>query len=974
VTFRPPGGVRPFRLPRRPRYLLPAAAGVIVVIVGFTVFTGIWTDYLWYRSVHFSSIFTTTLGVKVVLFAVGGAAMAGLTGANIYLAFRLRSGYRPASLEQQGLDRYRAVLDPHRRLALGIILGLVALISGLSVTGYWRTWLLFANRTSFGRTDPQFHLDISFYTFTYPFIRFVLGFLFTAVLLSLIATVAVHYLYGGLRLQGPGERATVPARAHVFVLLGVFVLLKAVAYYFDRYGLDFSQRGAVTTGASYTDVNAVLPAKTILAVIAVVCALLFFAGAARRSVIVPAVGFGLLVLSAILVGGVYPAIIQQFQVKPNELAKESPYIQREISDTRTAYGVSAGNVRETPYPSTLDESTAQLGSQVTSLPATRLADPGVLSPAFQQLQQIKGYYQFPDTLDIDRYPVSGSSTPEDMVVAARELPGPPASQSNWINQHLVYTHGYGLVAASANNVSSSGGPSFTESDIPQQGQIPVTQPRIYFGQGEAGYSIVGAPPGRAPMELDYPNQSASEQQNYTYRGAGGVPIGSLFNRLLYSVEFRQLNILLSGSVNSQSRILYDRDPLARVAKAAPFLTLDGDPYPVVVGGRIEWVVDGYTTSANYPYSERTSLSGATTDSSGTSAPVEQNGDQINYMRNSVKAVVDAYNGTVTLYQWDSSDPVLRTWMKVFPGVVKPRSDIPAALTAHLRYPEDEFKVQRQILARYHVTQAGAFYGGQGFWDVPADPTSAAGEPQPPYYLTMNMPGDTSPQYSLTAPLVFKGRQNLAAYMAVNSNPQSPGYGQFQVLELPSDTAIPGPQQVQNAFESDPSASYYLSQYRQGGSKVILGNLITLPVGGALLYIEPIYLQASASSGGSYPTLQRVFVSFNGSTGYAATLQQALSQVISSVPSQPSQPGQPTGAAGTGPSGQAPPSGRAAQQNPAVQANLAQAEQYYKAAQAALRNGDLATYSQDIQKMNASVQAASAAAASPGSPGSSGSGR
>jgi uncharacterized protein len=962
VTFRPPGRPRPIRLPRRPRYLIPVAVGVIAVIVLFLVFAGIWTDYLWFRSVHFSSVFTTTIGVKLVLFAVGAVLMAGLVGGNIYLAYRLRPAYRPASAEQQGLERYRAVLDPHRRLALGLLLGLIALIAGLSTAGNWRIWLLFADRTSFGRTDPQFHLDISFYAFTYPFIRLVLGFLFTAVLLSLIATVAIHYLYGGLRLQGPGERATVPARAHLFILLGVFVLLKAVSYWFDRYGLDFSQRGTVTTGASYTDVNAVLPAKTILAVIAVLCALLFFAGAVRRSVMLPAVGFGLLVLSAILVGGVYPAIIQQFQVKPNELAKESPYIQREISGTRTAYGVTAGKVHETSYPASLDESTAALGTQVSSLPANRLADPGVLSPSFQQLQQIKGYYKFPGTLDIDRYAVAGSSVPQDMVVAARELPSPPAGQSNWITQHLVYTHGYGFVAASADTVASGGGPAFTESDIPQQGQIPVTQPRIYFGENESNYAIVGAPASRAPQELDYPNQSASEQQNYTYQGDGGVPIGSFFNQLLYTVKFRQLNILLSGSVNSQSRILYIRDPLSRVSKVAPFLTLDGDPYPVVANGRVDWVVDGYTTTDLYPYSERVSMSGATTDSAGTSSPVEQSGDQVNYMRNSVKAVVDAYNGTVTLYQWDSGDPVLRTWMKAFPGVIKPHSAIPGSLMAHLRYPQDQFKVQRQILARYHVTQAGAFYGGQGFWDVPGDPTNSAGQPQPPYYLTMNMPDYSSPQYSLTAPFVFKGRQNLAAYMAVNSNSQSPGYGQIQVLELPSDTAIPGPQQVQNAFESDPSASYYLSQYRQGGSKVILGNLITLPVGGALLYIEPIYLQASAFSGGSYPTLQRVFVSFNGSTGYAPTLGQALSQVISGVPSQPSQPSQP--------GQQTPPSSPPSQLSAAVQGYLAQAQQDYKAAQTALRNGDLATYSQDIQKMNTAVQNASSAAASSSSSSSS----
>ena len=948
MSFHSPRRARVIRLPRRPRRLVPALAAIIVIIVLFFVFAGIWTDYLWFRSVHYTSVFAGVISVRLVLFVIGAAVMAVVVGVNVYLAYRLRPSYRALSAEQQGLERYRTALDPYRKLAMGLGLGLLALISGLSLAGAWRTWLLFVNETPFGVKDPQFHLDISFFTFTYPFIRLVLGFAFTAVLLSVLAAGFTHYLYGGLRIQGPGERASVAARTHVFVLLGIFVLLKAVAYWYDRYGLNFSERGTVSTGASYTDVNAVLPAKTILAVIAIVCAVLFFAGALRRSVMLPAVGFGLLVLSAIIVGGVYPAIVQQFDVKPSENSKESPYIQREITSTRQAYGVA--QVQPTSFSGTpsANQTTAQLATAATSLPATRLLDPDVASPAFQQLQQIKGYYKFGDVLDMDRYPLAGSATPQDTVVAVRELPGPPATRRNWVTQHLVYTHGYGFVASSANAVSGGGGPDFLEFNIPPQGQLPAFQPRVYIGPLERNYVIVGAPPGRAPQELDYPNQSTSGQQNTTYTGGGGIAIGSFWNRLLYTAKLRQLNILLSGAVNDRSRILYVRDPLSRVAKVAPFLTLDGDAYPVISGGRIDWVVDAYTTTNLYPYSERIGLGSTTADSVRTPSPVAQSSDQINYIRNSVKAVVDAYTGNVTLYQWDQSDPVLRTWMKVFPHIIKPRDAIPADLIPHLRYPQDLFKVQREILSRYHVQQAQAFYGGQDFWAVPGDPTTDQVGTQPPYYLTVNMPGYTAPEFSLTTSFVAKGRENLAAFMAVDSNPQSRGYGTVRLLQLPRDTAIRGPRQVQNTFESDPTASRELALYRQGGSRVITGNLIVLPVGGGLLYLEPVYLQATGGGGaGSYPTLQRVFVSFNAQTGYDATLAKALAQVFTGLPSQPSGPS-------TGPS-------QPSQVSAVVRGFLAQAEKHYQAAQKALKNGDFATYGEELQKMKQALDAANSAA-------------
>lgn len=944
------------RLPRWPRLLLPVLAGLIAFIVVVAIVAGIWTDYLWFHSVHaavtgpnYVPVFDVTYGTRWALFFVAGTFMALVTGLNAVIAFRLRPAYHPVGPQRPGPEAYRLAVDPHRRLLLGLALFVVGVLSGLAGSGAWRTWLLFANQVPFGQRDPQFRMDISFFVFTYPFIRLVLSFLFAGILLSLLAAVLVHVLYGGLRTQGRRLRATTAAQTHLFLVLGVFVLLKAVAYWFDRYGIDFSQRGTVTTGASYTDVNAVLPAKTVLAVIAVICALLFFAGAIRHSAMLPAVGFGLLVLSAILVGGVYPAIIQQFVVKPNELAKESKYIKREIMQTRKAYGLT--QVKMISYPGTSTESAGILAAQVATLDGMRLLDPAVVSQTFQQLQQVKGFYQFPARLSVDRYRLPGGGPePQDLVVAVRGMGGPPQGQGNWINTHLVYTHGFGFVAAKANAVAADGTPAFVESDIPPRGilgqQAGGFQPRVYFGEQQSTYAIVGGPPGRPGQELDYPSQNAGGQQNYTYTGTGGVPVGSLLDRFLYAVKFRELNILLSGAINSHSRILYERQPLARVAKVAPFLTLDGSSYPVMADHRILWVVDGYTTSDLYPYSERVSMPQSTSTSQSPNGSVAgQPTGQINYLRNSVKAVVDAYSGNVTLYQWGPADPLLRTWMNAFPGVIKPRRDIPAYLLPHLRYPQDEFEVQRQILAKYHVQNPQSFYGGQNFWTVPNDPTSSASNlNQPPYYLTMSMPGYRQPTFSLTTTLAQRARPNLAAYVAVDSNPQA-GYGTIRVLQLPQNAAILGPEQVQNNFESNTVASKELSLFRQGGSSVIKGNLIALPVGGGLLYEEPIFIQAAGGAGaGSYPTLRRVLVFFGGQVGYGASLADALAQVFTGLPT--TSPGI-SGGSGT--------------VSAAVRMYLQQAEQAYAQAQAALRSGDFSSYGQAIARLKQALDNAQKAA-------------
>jgi uncharacterized membrane protein (UPF0182 family) len=926
---------------------------VVALIVIFTVAAGISTDFLWFRSISYTSVFSTTYGTKWALFLVTAFFMSAVIGANIWLAYRLRPAYRPASPEQQGLEAYRLVIDPHRRLVLGVILGLIGLVSGLTAAGSWRTWLLFANRTRFGVVDPQFHLDISFFVFVYPFIRMALSYLFAAVLLSLLAAAVVHYLYGGLRLQPKGERATAPARAQLFVLVGVFMLLKAVAYWVDRYGVDFSQRGVVQTGASYTDVNAVLPAKTVLAIIAVICAALFFAGALRRSSMLPAVGFGLLVLSAVIIGGVYPAIIQQFVVKPNELVKETPYLSREIASTRSAYGLT--HVQISPYSAVSSEPPALLSKQAASLPDVRQVDQGVVSPSFQQLQQVKGYYKFANVLSVDRYVVPGGSVPVDEVVGVRDMAGPPAGQVNWINSHLVYTHGFGFVAAAANTATPGGNPAFTEGDIPSSGVLGNFQPRVYFGQQETSYAIVGG----HQQELDYPSSlSPTGQQNTTYTGGGGVPVGSTLNRLLYAIKFREVNILLSGAIDSHSKIMYIRDPVSRIAKIAPFLTLDGSPYPVVSGGQILWVVDAYTTTDNYPYSQRVSLAQATSNSYSPGGSAVGPSDQVNYIRNSVKAVVNAYTGAVTLYQWGGNDPVLDTWMKAFPGVIKPQRAIPADLLPHLRYPPVLFDVQRQILAQYHVQQAQEFYGGQNFWTVPADPSGTAPgqSSQPPYYLTMTMPGYTGPEFSLMSTFTPRGRANMAAFMAVDSNPQSPGYGTIRVLQLPQDTAIRGPGQVQNDFESNSTVASKLTLLRQGGSTVTQGNLITLPVGGGLMYFEPVYVSQAGTGSGSYPTLQQVLAYYNGQIGFSPALSGALAQALGVTP-----PTQPTV---TSP---APSTGHVA--SSAVLRYLSQAESFYTTAEADLRNGDFAAYGRDIAKMKAALDnATSAAQASPASAG------
>jgi uncharacterized membrane protein (UPF0182 family) len=942
------GGSRPAF--KKPGPLAYTILTLVVLSIILLASSGFYADLLWFRSVNFVSVWRTVLMTKIELFIGFGLITSLIITSNVYIAYRTRPIYVPVSVEADNLERYRGQLDPIKKWALLAIAVVFFYFAGNSGIRLWTTWLQFKNATPFGTKDQQFGLDISFFAFKLPFYQALISWAISTLILTILAATAVHYLYSGIRLQVKEDRTTVAARVQLSVLLGILVLVKALAYWFDRYALAL-KTGRLITGLTYTDVNAVLPAKAILAGIAVVCSLLFFANIVRRSWVLPGAGIGLLVISSLLISGIYPSAIQQFTVKPSESSKEAPYIQRNIDATRAAYGLSSVSVKD--YQATTLPSAGQLKNDAATIANIRLIDPNVVQSTFRQLQQIKPYYTFPHSLDMDRYNINGVK--RDAVVAVRELNISGNPVRNWINDHLVYTHGFGFVAAYGNTVDADGKPAFAVGNIPPTNGLGTFEPRIYFGENVPDYSIIGGTKTTSPTELDYPDDnSANGQKNYTYAGKGGVPMGSLFSRLLFAVKYKEQRILLSSLINKDSKILFNRNPATRVQKVAPWLTLDGNEYPAVINGRVMWILDGYTTSAGYPYAKHTNLADATTNSITTSSTSVASlaSKDVNYIRNSVKATVDAYDGTVTLYAWDSKDPVLQTWSKSFPGTLQPKSAMPAALLDHIRYPEDLFSVQRDVLSTYHVETANAFYGGQDFWRVPTDPSSlgANSGTQPPYYMTMQMPGATKSNFALTTSFVPRGnRQNLTAFASVNSD-NGPDYGKISVLQLPRSTNISGPSQVASNFEANPTVAQALSLLRQGGSDVVLGNLLTLPVGSGLLYVQPVYVRATSNSS-SYPLLQKVLVSFGDQIGFDSNLKGALDQVFggnSGTILNNTGTSIPTTGTSTSP------------MSSSLRAALQSAQQALSDSQAALKRGDFTAYGQAQDRLKSAISAAIAA--------------
>ncbi len=931
---------------------------IAVIVVGFFIFASLYADWLWFDQLGFTGVLWTQWTARVIMFLVGFAAMAVPVFAAIQLAYRLRPVY--ARLSSQ-LDHYQEVVEPLRRLAMWGSPVYFGFFAGFAAAAQWETVWLWANGVDTGTTDPQFQMDVGFYLFSLSFFSAALGFASAVILVCLGVTVLVAYLYGSVRVGQRELRISKAARIQLAVLAGLYLLVQAASLWLDRYK-TLTKQGDRITGASYVDDHAIIPGLTILAIAAIIVALAFFVTAVIGRWRFPLIGAGLLIVSSIVVGIAYPWVLYNISVRPNQETLESPYYQRNIDATKVAYGIDG--LQKSDFQAVTDAEPGQLRADAETTASIRIMDPAIISPTVRQLEQYRSYYKFTDPLDVDRYQIDGQS--QDTVLSVRELNLDQLGQAaSWYNTTLVYTHGYGMVAAKGNARTSDGNPVFVERGIPTAGDLTNSEnyePRIYFGESSPTYSIVGAPEGSADIELDYPRGTGeSAQTKTTFSGNGGPNIGNPFNRLIYSLKFQSTDILFSDGINQDSQILYDRNPIDRVQKVAPYLELDNDPYPSVVDGRIVWIIDGYTLSANYPYSSIVSLRDAISDTTNTTPRVAL--DDVNYIRNSVKAIVDAYDGSVTLYAWDETDPLLQAWQKVYPSTLKPIADMSGDLMSHVRYPTDLFKVQRAMLGTYHVDDAQSFYQRDNAWKTPDDPTQSNPVLQPPYYLTMKMPGQDAPSYSMFTTFIPGGedtRNVLMGYLSVDADAgsekgvKSANYGKLRMLEINAETPVPGPGQVQNTFNSEPSVSAFINILKQGQSEVLNGNLLTLPVGGGLLYVQPVFVQSSGST--KLPTLQKILVAFGNDVAFEDTLQGALDALfggdsgastgdnnVTPTPS-PSASGEP-GTGETGGSGN----------DVATQAALKDAQQAMLDRDAALKAGDLTKFAEADARLTAAVQ-------------------
>ncbi len=964
---------------RNPLPRMSRRGRVTAIVVTATLFllsfadqaVGVWSDWLWFDEVGFTDVFGGLLRTRIWLFTLFGLAVGGFVAANLYLAYRLRPFMPARSPEQLALDRYRRLLTPRIGLWITAAAGLVGLTAGLSAQGHWQQWLLFTNGGSFGVTDPQFGIDVGFYVFDFPFWRFLLDTAFTTTAMAVIGSLGAHYIYGGVRMQGVGDRMTTAARAHLTGLVALFVALKAVAYVLDKRALLLAFNSATDTwGGGYTDINAVLPAKDILVYISIVVAIaiLIFSNTGMRNLVWAGASLALLGLAAVAIGGIYPLAVQQFTVKPNVRDKEAPYISRTIEATKTAYGLT-GVDRKQYSAQTLDPP-ASLAKDTTVVPNVRLLDPAVVNETFSQYQQIRSFYDFPEKLDVDRY-VTGGKT-QDYVVGVREINYSrlTGTQTNWQNRHTVFTHGYGFVAAPANRICE-GAPFFVsgligasagsgnDNCVSKSEVIPVSQPRIYYGElaTDDDYVIVGKDSATA-ADREFDRPAGESQQQFSYDGGGGVPVGSFGRRVLYGLHLRDSNFLLSDVFNDNSKLIYVRNPRERVEKVAPFLTFDGDPYPAVINGRVTWLLDGYTTSATYPYAQRVDLRAATSDTTSGTGTVLQAKQNVNYIRNSVKATVDAYDGTVKLYAFDESDPVLRAWNKAFGGdIIKPKADIPAELAEHFRYPEDLFKVQRDLLSKFHVGNPLEFNSGQDFWQVPEDPAQAgSGLKQPPYFLLTQFPGDKSARFQLTSALTPTQRQNLSALL---SGVIDDGKLKLEVLELPRENRIPGPGQAQQNMSNDQTARTQINFLQGQGSQsqVVFGNLLSLPYAEGMLYVQPVYVK-SANVRNAFPLMRLVLVSFGDKVALGDTLPNAIQQLVgkaSPTTTPPPTPGEP-------PTTNPPPT-----TGGPLEAATAKIQAAILKLRTAQQAGDFAKYGQALQELEAAVKEFEAAQKAAGTP-------
>ncbi|GAC1396149.1 MAG: UPF0182 family protein [Mycobacterium sp.] len=906
------------KLTRRSRILIAVALAVVVLLLLGPRMIDAYVDWLWFGELGYRSVFTTQIVTRLIVFVVAAVVMGSIVFAALGLAYRTRPVFAPTSGPNDPVARYRtAVMSRLRLIGMGVPV-VIGVITGFILQTYWDRVQLFIHGGRFGVADPQFGKDLGFYAFDLPFYRLVLGYFFAATFIAFIGSLVCHYLFGGIRLAGRAGALSRSARIQLISLVGLLMLLKAVAYWTDRYSLlSNSRAGKPFTGAGYTDINAVLPAKLILMAIAVICAAAVFSAIVLRDLRIPAIGVVLLLLSSLIVGAGWPLIVEQINVKPNAAQKESDYISRSITATRQAYGLTADVVTYRDYNGNTQATAQQVAADRGTTSNIRLLDPTIVSPAFTQFQQGKNFYYFPDQLSIDRY-MGPDGNLRDYVVAARELNLDRLidNQRDWINRHFVYTHGNGFIASPANTVrgiandpnQNGGYPEFLASVVGANGSVvspgpaPLDQPRVYFGPVIASTSDDYAIVGKKGNDREYDYETNTATKNYTYDGKGGVPIGNWLDRAVFAAKFSERKLVFPNPIGADSRILFNRDPAQRVKAVAPWLTTDTTVYPAIVNKRMVWIVDGYTTLDDYPYSELMSLSSATADSNEVAVNRMAPDKMVSYIRNSVKATVDAYDGTVTLYAQDESDPVLQAWMKVFPGTVKPKKNISPELQEHLRYPEDLFKVQRALLAKYHVNDPVTFFSTSDFWDVPLDPNPTASSFQPPYYIVAKdlATNGNSASFQLTSAMNRFRRDFLAAYISASSDPAT--YGKITVLTIPGQ--VNGPKLANNAITTDTAVSQDLGVIgRDNQNRIRWGNLLTLPVAqGGLLYVEPVYASPGASdAASSYPRLIRVAMMYNDRVGYGPTVRDALTELFG-----PGADATATGPAPAGPVTGAPP--------------------------------------------------------------------
>lgn len=921
----PKGPSRPriARRPNRPRkgasrgnkILIGVVLALAIVVGLFFALAQFITDVMWYDQLGFQSVIWTQLGTRIGLWIAYALLLAGVSFISATLAIRARPDAADGStirVKGDTIEIGKGVSSRNARRVAVVVSLIVGLIFGAQFNSNWSEILLMFNAQSFGTTDPQFGLDNGFYVFVLPGLRLIMSAVSLLLLAGIIFSVITHVLMGGIRITMPvNGRGLFNITKRARRQIGIWLMLNMFAWAANQVVGVFSTlttEGSRITGATYTTVNATIPVTFVMAAITVILGVVLGiwimkshalegqapiavrASEALKAWKVPTVAIASAVVVSLVLTVAWSMLLQRFRVNPNAQEMESTYIQRNIDATRAAYGLN--KVKTEQYKATTEGEAGALADSAESTAQIRLLDPQIVSPTFKQLQQSKQYYTFADTLSVDKYEVDGVS--QDTVIAARELDLDGLDNRNWVNDHTVYTHGYGVVAAYGNKVTSDGQPKFFESGIPTQGKLTDSEqyePRIYFSPNASEYSIVGAPDGTKSWEFDYP--TGSEGATNTFKGDGGPKIGNIFSRLLYAIRFGSDQILFSDRVNANSQILYDRSPKERVAKVAPYLTLDGRVYPAVVDGRVKWIVDGYTTSDAYPYSQMTDLGDATKDSTTeTSSTVTGlNSQNANYIRNSVKATVDAYDGSVDLYVWDESDPVIKAWEQIFPGQYHQLSEISGDLMSHLRYPESLFKVQRELLAKYHVSSANQFFSGEDFWQTPVDPTESQQAQQrdilqPPYYLTLQTGGSNEPVFSLTSSYIPAGsstREILTGFLSVDSDAGNEkgkigsNYGTIRLQELPKDSNVPGPGQAQNNFNASADVSKELNLLESGSTNVQRGNLLTLPLGGGLVYVQPVYVKSSGST--SFPLLKKVLVAFGDQVGFANTLDEALDQVF-----------------------------------------------------------------------------------------------